>query len=198
MKEYVIVFAFSKTTIQEQEVLLVQKDRPAWQKGKLNLPGGKIEDFDGKRPHFADSLTVEEAVEKYEAQIWNARYVGSYIWRAAVRELEEESGLKALNCIQYTGKIIAGESLVHCVMCKVDRNQSIIPRAGETEVVSWHKWHEVKFDNRLIPNLRVVIPLCMSSTEDWSIRDNESSDYRTAHHIKVQIPTYQRLKNDTE
>jgi len=39
MQEYVLIYAEN----EKGEVLLVTKNKPAWQKGKLNLVGGKIE-----------------------------------------------------------------------------------------------------------------------------------------------------------
>lgn len=39
-KEYVVVLLFDK---QFQNVLLIRKNRPQWQAGKLNGPGGKVE-----------------------------------------------------------------------------------------------------------------------------------------------------------
>lgn len=38
--KYVLCFSFTP----EQELLVVRKANPAWQKGKFNAPGGKIED----------------------------------------------------------------------------------------------------------------------------------------------------------
>ena len=59
MTDYVVGFAFS-----EDKVLLIRKNSPAWQAGKLNGVGGKIEDHD------------KEPVD------------------AMVREFEEETGIK--------------------------------------------------------------------------------------------------------
>lgn len=41
IKQYVLIGIFSRDL---QEVMLVLKDRPDWQKGRLNLVGGKIEE----------------------------------------------------------------------------------------------------------------------------------------------------------
>lgn len=42
-KEYVLGFAFSK---DREEIVLIEKQKPDWQKGKLNGIGGKIEQSD--------------------------------------------------------------------------------------------------------------------------------------------------------
>lgn len=43
MKRYVIVCALIRDDTIGNRVVLIQKNRPDWQKGRLNLPGGKIE-----------------------------------------------------------------------------------------------------------------------------------------------------------
>lgn len=43
MKRYVAGFMFDQTN---RYVLLIRKNKPAWQAGRLNAIGGKIEDFD--------------------------------------------------------------------------------------------------------------------------------------------------------
>ena len=55
-------------------VLIVKKDRPEWQKGRYNLPGGKIEE-------------------------------GEFPEEAAIRELEEEAGLKPIMAPVLMGEI---------------------------------------------------------------------------------------------
>lgn len=45
-REYVLIFSTRYEFNDEYhnpEMLVIEKDRPAWQKGRLNLPGGKIE-----------------------------------------------------------------------------------------------------------------------------------------------------------
>lgn len=41
MKKYVLGFAFSK---DRKELILIEKQKPAWQAGKLNGVGGKVEE----------------------------------------------------------------------------------------------------------------------------------------------------------
>ena len=43
MKKYTIGALF---TPDLEQILLIQKNRPDWQKGRLNLPGGHIEDYE--------------------------------------------------------------------------------------------------------------------------------------------------------
>ena len=58
--DYVLGFVFDKT---KKNVLLINKNKPEWQKGKMNGLGGKIESFDSSPEH------------------------------AMIREMKEESGL---------------------------------------------------------------------------------------------------------
>jgi 8-oxo-dGTP pyrophosphatase MutT (NUDIX family) len=54
--QYVLVYCESFT--KQQDVLLVLKDKPKWQQGRLNLPGGKIED--GETPEEAAERELKE------------------------------------------------------------------------------------------------------------------------------------------
>ena len=40
MKQYVLAFAFTE---DKSEIILIEKQKPDWQKGKLNGVGGKVE-----------------------------------------------------------------------------------------------------------------------------------------------------------
>jgi 8-oxo-dGTP diphosphatase len=65
-QDYVVGFAFSA---DKSKVVLIRKNRPAWQAGKLNGPGGKIEH--GETPHeamcreFAEECGVETTPEDW-------------------------------------------------------------------------------------------------------------------------------------
>lgn len=74
MKRYSCVAAFSHSL---HDVLLIHKLRPAWQAGKANFPGGKVDADDWLD---ADGTQTSDA---YLAHI-----------NCAVRELREEAGLK--------------------------------------------------------------------------------------------------------
>lgn len=148
MSNYVVSFA----DIDNGDVLLVLKDRPAWQAGRLNLVGGKIED--GETP-----------------------------MEAAVRELQEESGLIG-DMDKLCGIVRGKEVMVYCCRVKVASTE-INPRPGETEKVDWYKWEDVKNDPRLMPNLRVIIPLLKMGVTDWIINDRWSSLDDSNHRIEM-------------
>lgn len=57
-REYVVGFAFNEDM---SKVLLIRKNRPEWQAGKLNGVGGKIEDKDDTISHAMTREFLEEA-----------------------------------------------------------------------------------------------------------------------------------------
>ena len=137
-QEYVVVFP--KTVSSSEKILLVEKDRPEWQKGRFNLVGGHVEQGEG-------------------------------IAEAAVREFAEETGMGILGKPEQVGTIEGTNCVVHIFQVIVGDNQKITPRPQETEKVSWKYWDEIKNDSKLIPNLKVVIPLCMAGVRGWILED---------------------------
>lgn len=151
LKSYVIVHARHP----DGKLLLVLKDRPAWQKGRLNLVGGKIEP--GETPTHA-----------------------------AMREFLEESGLIGSPAIpKLCGAIKGVDCLIYCFSVDV-YDKVIKPREGETEKVDWYPL-EVLDDPRLMPNLRLVIPMLQMGVTDWVISDHKSSLGVPAHEVMVSL-----------
>ena len=155
MVEYVLVHAAAENDLTS--VLVVYKQKPAWQKNRYNLVGGKVEE--GETPE-----------------------------QAAIRELKEETGLDALSTM-YLGKILAGqndEATVHCLHClvKKDRPQ---PRPEETEVTFWTDFAFIKNDERLMPNLRVIIPMMIMGLKDWVVYDHGPSWDKERHQFSVEV-----------
>ena len=162
MTQYVLVHA-TKVDCDGpyDDVLLILKDKPAYLKGKLNLCGGKIEE-------------------------------GESVIDAAVRELEEESGFKPCSKPLYCGKIVCSDCEVHCVSVEVDEFESrwYKPREEETETVMWYTRKAAFDDPRLMPNLRVIIPLLYLKVCGWTIFDVDTAT-STAHtfSIKFDLPS---------
>ncbi len=58
MQKYVVVYAPPVIGPNKNRVLLILKNKPAWQKGKVNLVGGKIEP--GEEPEQAAQRELKE------------------------------------------------------------------------------------------------------------------------------------------
>lgn len=141
MSEYVIILPIISGT---KDILLVTKAKPEWQKGKLNLLGGKVE--------LNETPT-----------------------QAAIRELYEESGIEIFHAVK-CGEIRSKPSLIHCFYADLGRvNITIKPRPEEIEQFNFYNWDSVKYDHRLIPNLKIIIPLLRMRVEGWCIFDNQNS-----------------------
>lgn len=141
MQEYVLVLLQ-----RDDEVLLIEKDRPAFQKGRLNLPGGKIDD--------GESADI-----------------------AAAREIREETGL-AIRQVSRRGELRGSDYAIHCFCGEGDFDKDLKPREGETEVPRWVTWKDAVRDDRLMPNLRVVVPLMMAGVEGWVLEGDDVLEYR--------------------
>lgn len=169
MKEYVVVHT---RRIDEDgaydDVLLVHKNKPDWQKGKLNLVGGKVEEG-------------EDAIA------------------CALRELKEEAGLEPWDFQKnlYCGHIQGTDCIVHCVRLDVDPVGSrwLLPREEETEKVEWFTFKEAWADSRLMPNLRIIVPLMHLGVTGWTLIDKSSSS--TLHEVEVILPLSQPNEKST-
>jgi 8-oxo-dGTP pyrophosphatase MutT (NUDIX family) len=138
MKKYVLVYCSS----YEDKFILVEKSKPSWQKGKLNLPGGKIEE--GETPKDA-----------------------------AYRELYEETGILpgSMRFMQEEGIFYGEDWLIYVFSC-CGFTQDL--QGEPDEPVAWYYPEHYVFDDpRLIPNLRLIIPLCTQPVSGWSIEEKD-------------------------
>lgn len=159
MKRYVLVNA-----VYAEFVLLLHKNRPDWQRNRLNLCGGKIED--GETPEIT-----------------------------AVRELFEETGLTVSEEPVCMGKLIGHEFEIFCFNAKV---ASTVLQTEEDQKPEWFYWDEIKYSPKLIPNLRVIIPLMNSGIMGWEITDNYKSRTGDLHEITIKIPDFVELNKEIE
>jgi 8-oxo-dGTP pyrophosphatase MutT (NUDIX family) len=81
-QEYVVVYVSASPmdmgqTLPFNAVLLVEKDRPSWQKGRYNLPGGKIEPGESPEETALRELREETGIEATQPKVMG-RIVGSW------------------------------------------------------------------------------------------------------------------------
>lgn len=158
LQEYVLIYAYDSI---RNQVVFVEKDRPEWMRGKINLPGGKIES--GETPEQA---VIREFWEECGIRIATSHYDIPY----------------------YMGKIVGDWGVIHC--CKVHLSQviEIKPQQDETERFFWDFTELVIVDPRALPNLRIILPLMANSVLNWTITDNTPNDQHVDHRpYKIQI-----------
>lgn len=164
MQDYVLCYCEDTTN---DKILIIHKDRPEWQNGRINLPGGKIEE--GETPIKA---AIRELYEEtgYEVDPVFACEVG---W------------------------IDTGQGIVHIVQFfEMSCWEKVVPREGETERSEWVQWSDIMYDKRLFPNLRVAIPLLMAGVDSFVITDTEDSRGETAHKMTIVVPTFESRNDD--
>lgn len=146
--EYVLVYARPKFD-EQSRCLVILKNRPVYLAGKLNLPGGKIE----------NNETPEVA---------------------GIRELKEETGLDGYNVLK-CGEVKFEDNTIHCISVDVDEYDFKTPKTqpGETESCRWVLWHEIRHDHRLMPNLKLIVPMMQSRATNWTLlnRDEETNTF---------------------
>ena len=138
MNQYVLCFVpLEPDHYRPTRTVLIEKIKPEWQRGKLNLPGGKVE-------------------------------LNEHPTAAVERELMEETGLYAKH-IRILGKLTGPDYLIHVARCLVPIDSK--PVQMEAELVHNMWIDEALVHPRLIPNLRLIIPLCMAGVTGWTIQD---------------------------
>lgn len=153
-QEYVLIWC--RRGNSSNETLLILKDRPQWQAGRLNLPGGKVET--GETPE-----------------------------QAARRELAEETGYECATEPRIVGKIVDRSCIVWILKIVVFSDNEPQARSEETEIPQWINWDKACKDTRLLPNLRLIVPLCMTGVDDFIIGDTYRSGNSERHTIKISV-----------
>ena len=139
MTEYVLIY--TTLNFNDPYVLLVLKDKPAWQLGKYNLPGGRVEQ--GETP---DQAAIRELKEE--------------TGYTAVSGTDMLGKIVGEDVIIYCYNIYVNDARHH-----------LNPRPEETQKVNWHWWADVKNSQNLMPNLKVIVPLLKERVKGWTLTD---------------------------
>lgn len=160
MQKYVIVFAAAVET-HGQVFVLTKKDRPEWQAGKLNLPGGKMEE--GETPEEAAIRELKE--------------------ETGLEPCPNPHDF----AVEVMGRIEAPDAIVYCV--RVDVFHDVLkPAEGETEVSDWINFWNARRSGLLLPNLQLIIPLVQSGVMDWVITTEGTNWEENRHNITISLP----------
>lgn len=141
------------------EVLLLLKDRPAWQAGRLNLPGGKVE---------PDEAPLDTALRELKEE---TGLVARFSEQVGVMRAEDHHEIFIFR------------------MWLAPQDERLEPRQGETEQPIWMPISEAIRDARLIPNLRTIIPMTECGVTNYTILDGAKSDYGKEHSFAITVPT---------
>lgn len=142
MTRYVLAFAHEIPKSLQQNIILVTKTKPTWQRGLLNLPGGHIEA--GETPEQAACRELYEETS-IQANAWDANVLGIMNgpeWEVTI--------VRCMFQPWYGGSYQAAKTMT------------------EEEVVTLD-FRTALEDPRLIENLKVIIPLCMTQVSGWRL-----------------------------
>ncbi len=104
---------------------------------------------------------------------------------AAIRELQEETGLTT-HMAEYMGVIRGNTCDIHCIKAQVNY-KDLKPGDDETEPVSWHQVKTLQTNPKIMPNLRLTIPLMMSGAKGWEIYDCEGGWRGDTHRVFLSL-----------
>ena len=116
MKQYVLGFAFTK---DKSEIILIEKQKPDWQKGKLNGVGGKVELDDNNETeamirefreetgvdtcpdqwHKFGCMTFEKDIMGGGAKVWLFRMFDNVVYDCITKESEEILRVNTDTCL---------------------------------------------------------------------------------------------------
>ena len=155
MDEYVLIYP--KAVNLKEELILVRKNKPAWQKGKLNLPGGKIEPTEDYKIAALRELKEETGLEPVKI-------------KKVVDENPKKTFIESPMEPTLMGKIIGSWGIVYCVKIPVFFKK-LNPDKKETQTCQWFNWMNLRNNPDLLTNLNIIIPMMMSGVENWTLID---------------------------
>lgn len=164
---YVVGFLFDDSG---QRVALMNKQRPEWQKGKLNGVGGKIE---GIRLPLGPAM---DGATGYVRPEWPAE--------AIERECLEEFGIEVKNWRQYAILETMGDTIYFLEVRNTQKIEELLQKMLRTkyskgdEIPAVLRTIDVQFSKKVIPLLKWAIPMALergiqlTTFASYSIREN--------------------------
>ena len=153
MRQYVCSFAFSP---DRTRVLLIRKNRPAWQAGKLNGGGGKIEP--GETPQAAARREFEEET-------------GLALPANAIAHVLTLAGPDDISILDRPGPG-GWQGHFFRAVCDIDAARSVTDEALEIHPVA-------RLPETMIPYLRWIIPMLL---DEWLA----GGEYSVEVHARVR------------
>lgn len=138
-KEYVVCIC----NREYEKILFIEKNRPAWCAGRINFPGGSIEE--GESPEEA---AIRELKEESGLDATHAEIIGTV-----------ECPDSLIYCVLLRPS---------CGIWNEIHNE-IVPASGETEKVLWMAISTALRDKRILSNLKVIIPMCLNEIYGFKI-----------------------------
>ncbi len=153
MKKYVVGFAFVG-----REVLVIRKQRPEWQRGKLNGIGGHIEP--------TDASPVHAMVREFEEETGCRTHPSEWTHFATLEGNDSDPARRHTESgafVVFFFRMDLPIELVHLITSPTD------------ERVEWTSLHAATmWQTPVVPNLRWLIPLaCFKHDADWPLRIQE-------------------------
>jgi 8-oxo-dGTP diphosphatase len=136
LKKYVLGFAFSR---DGEEIVLINKNRPEWQKGKLNGIGGKIEP--------EDNCPNDAMIREFKEETGVATFIGGLC------------GWHHFATMVFKNDIMGGEALVYCF--KMQSNAIYQCETTEDEPIERIKLSELSTRSTMA-NVHTLISLAKS------------------------------------
>lgn len=102
---------------------------------------------------------------------------------AAIREMKEETGLDGDFLHNYGRVLCSDGSVVYCFHKDLfesdgdNKKLPLSPREGEQEKIMWVDRCSALTDERLIPNLKIIIPLLTNWVSGWTLIDKDDGQF---------------------
>ena len=140
MISYCLGFAF---TDDDHFVVLIRKNKPAWQKGLLNGVGGKIDDYETAHDAMVREFREETGITHHH---WTRVTQMNFQW-------------KSFPTVRFA------ETVVHCFATRLPKGNDNLTQTTD-EQVGLFSVTDARNHPKIIPNLRWLIPMALHALDN--------------------------------